>query len=410
MELEGGKSKPLSKKTKFDFFSSGAYGCTTHPKISCEGDVDANSKSKTLSKLSLIDAYSKNEYEIGEFFNSLQGNSQYQKYLSHLLYVKKHCDIMKKKISINQNKYSCKIIEKSKNSHHQKFMLMYMDYVESTELSKVLKRTKSKKGIIKLLLKYYYFSMTMIEFLCSHHIVHHDLHLSNFLVEKESKKLYMIDFGHALQINKLVPSNGEEINHDYAYKLLHDFDATWPYWPIEYHVLAYYYYENEELTTKTIREIVDDYYDNVKLFRYIYSDQKLKTYKSKVVDFIKEKYMQSKKSLKEKIVEIIKESWNTWDLYQTNYLMMLSLIHYDIDFSEELKDLCKMGLHYDAKMRYDASFYSKRLMELLLDFNQEGSKYKVMMSDSNDDIELNTDNQITKKFLDQINASKKRKT
>jgi hypothetical protein len=87
---------------------------------------------------------------------------------------------------------------------------------------------------------------------------------------------------------------------------------------------------------------------------------------------------------------------------------MLSLIHYDIDFSEELKDLCKMGLHYDANMRYDASFYSKRLMELLLDFNQEGSKYKVMMSDSNGDIALNTDNQITKKFLDQTTKSKNR--
>ena len=340
--------------------------------------------------------------------SALESQTHHQKYLNHLLYPRKRCDINKKKVSINKNKYSCKVIEKNKDSHHNKFMLLYMDYLPSTEFSKVLKRTKSKKGIIKLLLKYYYFSMTMIDFFCKQNLVHHDLHLSNILVEKDTKKMYIIDFGHGLQINKLLVPGDNKINDDYAFKLLHDFDASWPYWPIEYHILTFYYYEKQELTLSQIKEIVDEYYDNVKLFQLIYTEKRLKTYKSKVVDFVKGKYMNDKKTIHEKIVQIITESWQTWDLYQTNYLMYASLIHYDIDFSEELKDLCKMGLHYDFSLRYDASFYTQRLMNLLVDFNQEGSKYKSMLSDSSDDVELNINNQITKKFIDQMTKSKHR--
>ena len=406
MELEGGKNKPLSKKTKFDFFSSGSYGCTSYPEISCDGGVDNKNKSSSLSKLTLNDAYSNNEYEIGKIFKSLKMYPEHEKYLKHILYVNKRCSIDKQKVSINKKKYKCKIIEKTKNSHHNKFMLLYIDYLQSTEFSKVLKRTKTNKSLIKLLLKYYLFMIKMIEYLCSQNIVHHDLHLSNILVEKNTDSFYIIDFGHGLMIDKLIDSQGK-INEEYANRLLHDFDPTWPYWPIEYHILTYYYYENKQLSIEKIKEIVDEYYDNVKLFHKLYNNNQLKKYKSKVVDFIKEKFMNDD-SIDEKIVSIIKDSYKTWDLYQTNYLMLSSLFRYEINFSNELISLCKNGLHYNSALRYDPSFYNEQLVILLKSFNNKHPESKKTIYDEIEEININKDISLTTSFLKEVTMTFKR--
>ena len=397
MNIVGGKSEKVTKNTKFDFFSSGSYGCTMHPNISCRGNVNPSNTKNILSKLTIDDVYSNNEYKIGQILKNLKSENKIENeiFLNHMIYVTKKCDIKKNKSEINKRKYKCNIINETKKKSENHYVLMYMKYLDSNEFSKVLKNTYNKANVAKLLLKYYFFTIKMISFLCQHKIVHHDLHLSNLLVEKETNNLYMIDFGHAIHVDPIL-NQDVDLNDDQVSSLFHAFDPSWPYWPIEYHVLSFYIFKGKQLNMKDIIYIVDHYYDNVRLFKHIYSGKKLLQYKAHVVNFIKMKFM-NKIPIKEKALRIIHDSWKTWDLYQTNYLMLSSLLHYKIDFSESLIQICKIGLHYDASMRYDSEFYMNRIIELLKSFTSQDqytkkNAYETMESEEQNEKEVKMSN------------------
>lgn len=333
-----------------DFFSSGEYGCAIYPRVKCGNNKKKNNRkdSQMISKVTIQDFYSENEYSIGKI---LKKNND----LGYFIPIEKKCSINNKKVDEINSKYDCKATQKNKKD--KKFVLLYSKFDPSQQLSDVLHKSENN---IKLIYKYYLFTLKCIDILLQNNIVHHDLHLANIILNKNDE-FKLIDFGLSIQYDKVKNINGT-INFDYLDPVLITFDDTWCYWSIEKHFLNYLVFNNRHLSDEILVEIIHNYYDNNKVFNILYTKDELYKYKKTVFYFYREKY--SSLSIEDTIIEILDNSYKTWDLYQLSYLMIYLLQHkLDNPILSLFVDMFKKNLHYD---------YSKRLsIEKILKLNHE---------------------------------------
>lgn len=348
------------KYNNYDFFSSGSYGCTMFPNMRCDGIKTKRKNPHYMSKLSVEGFYSHNEYNIGQKLMDLKQRKVHDSILDHINFMEKKCQIKKQKIHVNTDKYDCGILDSNKYDEKDNFVLLKMQYIPSSEISSYLNKNFS----VKLMLRYYYFTLKCIQFLLKHKILHHDLHMSNIIID-ENKEFHLIDFGIAIDYNKCFV-NGE-LNMDYVKNILIVFDPTWNYWPIEYHILCYFVFENSELTEKVLEKIINSYYNKNKVFNKYYKN--MKNYKKIVLDFYRKKYV-NKSPKKKHIKEILENSYHTWDLYQVNYILLVLINLYDIQEMDNIINLCKIGLHYDVSKRYNIEFFLKNFISILKTYKQ----------------------------------------
>lgn len=331
-----------------DFFSSGEYGCAIYPRVKCNNNNKRNNRkdSQMISKVTIKDFYSENEYSIGKI---LRKNNE----LGYFIPIEKKCSINNKKITEINSKYECKATQENKKN--KKFVLLYSKFDPSVQLSDVL---HSSDNNIKMIYKYYLFTLKCIDILIQNNIVHHDLHLANIILNKKGE-FKLIDFGLSIHYDKVKNKDGT-INFEYLVPVLITFDDMWCYWSIEKHFLNYLVFKNKQLSHETIVEIINNYYDNNKVFNMLYTKHELYKYKKTVIYFYKEKY--SSMSIEDAIKEILDNSYKTWDLYQLSYLMIY-LFHDKLEnpILSSFVDIFKKNLHYD---------YTKRLsIENILKLN-----------------------------------------
>ena len=352
---KGGKSKSkvLRKQyNNYDFFSSGSYGCVMYPKMKCDGFKSTYTTTKYISKLTIKDKYSVNEYEMGQKLLKLKTTKNYEEILNFINFVEKKCSIEKSKVNLNKRKHKCKILQPKYKSND--YELFYLKYIPSIDISSYLNENSNK---IKIIYRYYSFVLECIKFLKKHDIIHHDLHMSNVIVD-DNENYHLIDFGIAIDLNKCYIDG--EMDMNYIKTILLGYDPSWVFWPIEYHILCHFVYNKDKLTDKILKEIIDFYYTNNIVFIKYFSN--LKLYKKKVYNFIKSKYINNK-PIQEHIKSILQESCHTWDLYQLNYLILDIMELYRIEENETLINLCKIGIQYNYENRFNV-YIDKILMIL----------------------------------------------
>lgn len=351
---------PNPTYNNYDFFSSGSYGCTMFPNMRCDGIKTKRIYPRHMSKLSIKGFYSENEYNIGQKLLALKKNKQHNSILEHMNFMEKKCEIKKKKIHVNTEKYDCSILDSDKYKSERDFVLFKTKYIQSSEISSYLNKNFS----VKLMLRYYYFMLKCIQFLLKHDILHHDMHMSNVLIDTKYE-FHLIDFGIAIDYKKCF--NSGKLNMEYIKNILIVFDPSWNYWPIEYHILCYFVFRKTELTKKELEKIVETYYGKNKVFNKYFKN--MKNYKKAVVDFYSKKYVNND-NIEKHIKEILETSYHTWDLYQVNIILLILIDLYDIKEMHNIIDLCKIGLHYDASKRYNIDFFLKTFISVLRNYKQ----------------------------------------
>ena len=356
IKYEGGKSKPkiLRKQyNNYDFFSSGSYGCVMYPKMKCDG-FKSSYTTKYISKLTIKDKYSENEYAIGQKLLKLKEKKNYTKLLDSINFVEKKCSIEKNKVNLNKRKHKCKILYPKYKSND--YELFYLKYIPSIDISTYLYHQSNK---IQIIYRYYSFVLECIKYLEKNDVIHHDLHASNVIVD-EKENYHLIDFGIAIDLTRCYIDG--DLNISYLKTILLGYDPSWLFWPIEYHILGHFLYNNENLTSDVLKDIIDTYYKNNIVFKKYFSN--LKLYKTKVYNFMKKKYI-NKIPIRDHIKSILDNSCHTWDLYQLNYLILDIMELYNIQENDALISLCKNALHYNYEMRFDVNFYISQILLIL---------------------------------------------
>lgn len=347
--------------TSSSFTSFGSYGCTYYPSFDCNGKK--SKQSSYISKISLIDFYSTNEYKVSKHLKSLYENYDFIKI------VEKRCLIKKKNIkNIKKHNKKCKIYDKKDKND---YVILYSKYIKSYTFKEYLLKDI---GVSYIKLLYYYnFILACIDFLQAYNVIHNDLHFSNTLFDTDKKKLYLIDFG--LSIYNL-KKKFDDPNYDIYYylkKMFVKFDPEWKYHPIELHICCYLLYESDNISDTKLKEIIDIYFLSTKdVFGLLFNN--LVTYKDKV--FFHYKELLSGKNAGEIIKSLLLDCMFTLDLYQTAYCILNCIIKYDIEFSTSFLELLKSSLHYDYKKRPSVKKLKKKFALISKSVVESESKIK----------------------------------
>lgn len=340
------------------FYSSGSYGCVYYPRINCSSKTIK--KTNMISKVSLIDFYSQNEYNIAKKLKKISNLKN-----DPFLYIQDKCGLKKKQILYIKRRAKCPVLEKKRKN--KKFIIFYLKYIKSKEVSDYF----FNHFTLKHFFRYYSFMIKHLNILKKNDIIHKDLHMGNVLIDN-TKNFHIIDFGLSIDKTQFYLKNGK-LNYTYLKYIFLSFDPTWKYWSIENHILCFFIYKNEKLTEKTLKNIIDQYYTNNDLFKQIYKN--MSNYKKKVFDFYKNLFINND-NIETHIRLILEQSSKTWDLYQLNYNVLYLLIKLDIKHIDSFKQYIMEGLHYDYKKRPTTLEIMKFIYEILKKYDAIKMTYK----------------------------------
>ena len=291
-----------------NFLSSGVYGCVYHPPYDCQGNPKSNKK--YVSKLVKADFTSKTEYKVGEIlkeYMSKKVNTKNSKDLEDLIIKSgfvtaiKSCNIERNYLTKSKMVPNCKLLKKDP-ALDKKYVVLYSQYVKSTELSDYLKKNSTEK----LIMKTYFLICERINVMSIAGIVHHDLHFGNILYD--GNKLYVIDFGLAMLRNKFLIDN--KPNYLYLKEAIFKYSPSWNYWTLEYHFLCYLVHEGK-LTRAIIEYTINYYLSKNGILKLLGSDF-LKRYQQMALAYFM-KY--DEMPIDDAVVDLLETS-RTWDLYK----------------------------------------------------------------------------------------------
>lgn len=357
------KPSTTSRVNKSIFFEAGSYGCVRYPQVKCSGKIMSKNQMKKskdkrlMSKISEINFYSLNELEVGKYLNEKKSETTNEVFDSWI-YVTKSCSIQRKKLNKDFEYDQCPKIQKysvKKNKTEDKeYMLLYTKYVESTNYSNYLNQDF---GIYKIF-KLYYYQLSCAQLCDELHMNHQDMHLQNILVDKE-ENLYLIDFGLSILRSKFyTDSTKETLDVDYLKKILVAYQPSWAKLPVDYHICAYFIYENKVLDEKSLHHIIDSNINKNDVF--LKFEPQLDIYKKKMFSHYHNLYV-NKTNIHQCVKHILENYCPTWDVYQVNFISLFLLKSY-IENHTMITDyirMCKNGIHYDNKARGTAKRYKQ---------------------------------------------------
>ena len=326
--------------------AQGSYGCVYFPGYSCSGET----KQPTyVSKLSRDDKPSKVEYNMGKRVKKIPN------YRKHFIIIDKQCKLKKKKIE--DIKEGCEFINKR---DYPSYVLLYSKYLESKELADVLANNVTD----------YYKLIQMADSLFNRvtelysvGIIHMDLHFGNVLVSKKNERLYVIDFGLALDVNRFY--KGGNINLAYLKDKWFGYKTDWPSWSLEYIFISLMVKENQALTNKNILSTITEYYNNNNVLSYYLDDSYIKNaYKF---------YKPFSNNSTEHNIRTLLQYTNTWDYYKLAYHFLSYMRRKTIIF-DELKWLLLLFTHPNPEYRPTAVELKEHFHNYLECFNEYKSK------------------------------------
>lgn len=140
-------------------------------------------------------------------------------------------------------------------------------------------------------------------------IVHMDLHFGNILLSKKNNRLYIIDFGLALNIHDFFIE--KKLNMKYLKEKWFEYRTDWSSWPIEYILISLMVKEEVVLTKKNIMSTIKNYYRQNKTIGHFLDETYIKHAYSYFKSFAHHSNEQNTKHL-------LKFA-NTWDDYKLAY-------------------------------------------------------------------------------------------
>ena len=300
---------------KVKLIGQGAYGCVYNPGVDCNSTIQPG----YVSKLVLKDNTSKNEYNIGlDIKRNIKNFSRY------FIIQEKKCMTTRSNLSTTIfNKNMCKLL----HNHDDKYMILMSKYIKSAELHTVLSKYNTSYKVLRLIMCI----SKRILLLEQANIIHMDMHFANILLSNKSNKLYIIDFGLALNttyffINKLP---------NYEYLKINIFNPTidWEYWTIEYNLLGYIIKNNVKLSKKVILSCINDYYDNNNKIKYTFPDKY--KYTSVAYNYFK----RCNKGTKDENVIFLLSMCKSWDYYKLAIHITSIYINNEIPTLSLLRDM-----------------------------------------------------------------------
>lgn len=296
--------------------AQGSYGCVYYPGHSCKTNKKDD---KYVSKLSRDDKQSQVEYNIGQIVKKIPN------YSKKFIIIEKKCKVKKPKIE--DMKEGCRFIQKR---DYPSYVLLYSKYLKSQELHDIIIKDTSKKKIIQIAETIY----KRISDLYSVGIIHMDMHFANILVSEKNGKLYVIDFGLALDSNRFFIGN--KLNLSYIKDKWFDYRLDSSSWTLEYIFIALMVQENQPLTKDNIMYTIKNYYNQNKVLNYILDD----TYIQMTYDY----YKPLENNTTEENIKKLLQYCNTWDYYKLAYNMIYYIRHKSNDF-EDFKLLLSLMMH-----------------------------------------------------------------
>ena len=293
---------------KSKLLAQGSYGCVYHPGYSCTTDTQTT---KYVSKLSRDDKPTQVEYNMGKLVKKIPN------YDKRFIVIEKKCKIKRSKVE--KLKEGCEFIQKRE---YPSYVLLYSRYLKSVELSTVLSDTTiSYYRLIQITHTIY----KRISELYSVGIIHMDLHFGNILVSKKNGRIYVIDFGLALDKNRFFIEN--RLNMSYIHEKWFDYKTDWPSWSLDYIFISLIVREHQSLTKINILDTITHYYNEKKNVLGDYLD---KTYIQVAFDY----YKSFEKNSSEENIKLLLEYNHTWDDYKLAYHILSYMRRKSIDFIE----------------------------------------------------------------------------
>jgi serine/threonine protein kinase len=207
----------------------GSYGCAIKPGLDCKGNVNTNKN--VITKISILDFNSANEFEIGKNIIQKYPN-EYKRYFAPIFSA---CPV---KFNINNNKNfdinRCdNLIKHVKGSDffytykafiNTKFILLKSNYVVGGKTLKIyIEELNKSYSFYKILLKSTYNIFYSIDLLQNINIVHNDLFNRNIMYNIKSGKPSIIDFGLSYKTHKMYKKKDNFFDLKYISEFFHSF-------------------------------------------------------------------------------------------------------------------------------------------------------------------------------------------
>lgn len=362
----GGKIKqqkvdrPNIKSKTEVFFEAGSYGCVRYPQVKCNGKImtkkQLNKKGKNsdlMSKISEINFFSLNELEVSNFLEKHRSKIE-NDVIDTWIYVEKNCSLQRKKLNKDFEYEKCPKISKkvNKESKSKEYMLLYTKFLPSTDYSKYLNNDFGIHKIFKL----YYYQISCAKICNDLQINHQDMHLQNILVD-ENEKLYLIDFGLTMMYKNFFTDDAQStLDMTYLKNIFVSYQPNWIKLPVDYHICAFYIYEDRPLREKDLQYILDSNLDKNDVFNYF--EHQKDAVKKRMFEYFKDLYV-NKSNTKDCIKHILQHYFHTWDVYQINFISLLLIKSYLKDYNMILDyiSMCKSGISHNYKIRGNAQKY-----------------------------------------------------
>lgn len=367
------KSAVATRVNNGIFFESGSYGCVRYPQIKCSGklmsktQINKSNQNNLMSKISEINFYSLNELEVGNYLNEKKSETT-DELFDTWVYVIKSCSIQRKKLNKDFEYDQCPKIQKYNAKKNKKedneYMLLYTKFVESENYINYLNKDF---GIYKIF-KLYYYQLSCAQLCDEFNMNHQDMHLQNILVDK-NENFYLIDFGLSMLRSKFyTDSSKETLDVEYLKKILVAYQPSWAKLPVDYHICAYFIYENKVLDESTLDHIIESNMKKNDVF--LQFEPQMIIYKKKMFSHYHNLYV-NKPNIHNCVKHILENYCPTWDVYQINFISLYLLKSYIENHSMILDyiRMCKNGIHYDSKTRGTAQKYKKISSKLFQDYH-----------------------------------------
>jgi serine/threonine protein kinase len=301
------------------FLAAGVYGCVYYPGYTCKGV--AMKKKKMVSKLTILNEVSQTEIEVGQILK------QAPRYEEDFVLVERQCPIQSKDLS--EMKKGCEMVKKNKQ-----FVLMYSRFIPSKELYQYLK----ENTLFVRMFRCFFQLCEKISTLIQYRIVHHDLHLGNVLYGTENAKLYIIDFGLSMIVDKFQ-------SNTYLRYAFSRYMPEWNWYPLDIHFLCYLV-QHGELRKEVVLSTIETYLKDHRVFSLF------KGYRSEYKHRALEYYLSLLEKTYQECIDQLLQFWDTWDYFDISLRFLSMYAQNELNYPEFLNTLFQMS-HPNPEKRFN---------------------------------------------------------
>jgi serine/threonine protein kinase len=300
----------FNNKTGGKLLDEGGYGCVYHPSINCDGNESNNMK--YISKISVENEDILREIKISKLIKSIPNYNYF------FAPIETSCPISINKIS-NDIVGNCTIIKEKKKLGISKFLVNDVLFVKGDKLSEFLEKKHKSPNFAKTYYRIFLHLIEAINLLQKYNLVHYDIKPANIMIDENTEKPLLIDFGITIPINENdIKSNYNSFfvyAPDYYFWSLHTIIISW--------ILESPNKLKSVISKQDLKNIIDNYFKANKIFD---ENQKLfsKNFFIRYKEIVKNHFIKTCSNITgNECINILLKSWREWDYYSLAQLFLV---------------------------------------------------------------------------------------